>query len=44
MRLVRERTKFATHRLSLDEAPAAYRNFQKKLDGTVKVVFKPADG
>jgi threonine dehydrogenase-like Zn-dependent dehydrogenase len=32
---------FATHRLPLSEAPTAYRNFQKKLDGTFKVVFKP---
>jgi S-(hydroxymethyl)glutathione dehydrogenase/alcohol dehydrogenase len=32
---------FATHRVSLDDAPTAYRNFQKKQDGTVKVVFKP---
>jgi hypothetical protein len=32
---------FATHRLGLDEAPRAYENFQKKQDGTVKVVLKP---
>jgi S-(hydroxymethyl)glutathione dehydrogenase/alcohol dehydrogenase len=32
---------FATHQVSLDDAPAAYQNFQKKQDGTVKVVFKP---
>ncbi|MFC4783836.1 zinc-dependent alcohol dehydrogenase [Nocardioides sp. MAHUQ-72] len=32
---------FATHRVPLDEAPTAYENFQKKQDGTVKVVFKP---
>ena len=32
---------FATHRLPLDQAPAAYESFQKKTDGTVKVVFKP---
>ena len=32
---------FATHRLPLDEAPAAYRTFQKKQDGMVKVVLKP---
>jgi hypothetical protein len=32
---------FATHRLGLDEAPQAYENFQKKQDGTVKVVLKP---
>jgi threonine dehydrogenase-like Zn-dependent dehydrogenase len=32
---------FATHRLSLDEAPAAYETFQKKQDGMIKVVLKP---
>jgi S-(hydroxymethyl)glutathione dehydrogenase/alcohol dehydrogenase len=32
---------FATHRMALDDAPTAYSNFQKKQDGTVKVVFKP---
>jgi S-(hydroxymethyl)glutathione dehydrogenase/alcohol dehydrogenase len=32
---------FATHQVPLSEAPSAYENFQKKLDGTVKVVFKP---
>src|SRR6478735_4131022 len=32
---------FATHHVSLDDAPAAYENFQKKREGTVKVVFKP---
>ncbi len=32
---------FATHRMGLDEAPQAYDQFQKKADGTVKVVFKP---
>jgi threonine dehydrogenase-like Zn-dependent dehydrogenase len=32
---------FATHRLSLDEAPGAYETFQKKADGMVKVVLKP---
>jgi threonine dehydrogenase-like Zn-dependent dehydrogenase len=30
-----------THRVALDDAPAAYRNFQKKEHGTVKVVFTP---
>ena len=25
----------------LEDAPAAYENFQKKTDGTIKVVFKP---
>ena len=33
--------KFATHHLSLDEAPEAYEKFQKKDDGVVKVVFQP---
>ncbi len=32
---------FATHRLPLSEAPAAYEKFQKKADGTIKVVFQP---
>ena len=32
---------FATHRLGLEEAPQAYENFQKKQDGTVKVVLRP---
>jgi threonine dehydrogenase-like Zn-dependent dehydrogenase len=32
---------FATHRLPLSEAPAAYGNFQQKKDGTVKVLLKP---
>jgi threonine dehydrogenase-like Zn-dependent dehydrogenase len=31
----------ATHRVSLEEAPAAYEMFQKKQDGCVKVVLKP---
>ncbi len=31
----------ATHRLPLDEAPAAYDMFQKKKDGCIKVVLKP---
>ena len=31
----------ATHRPSLEEAPAAYEMFQKKADGCVKVVLKP---
>ncbi len=31
----------ATHRLPLEEAPAAYQMFQKKEDGCVKVVLKP---
>jgi threonine dehydrogenase-like Zn-dependent dehydrogenase len=32
---------FATHRLPLEQAPAAYENFQKKQDGVVKVLFQP---
>ena len=32
---------FVTHTVPLSEAPAAYDNFQKKTDGTIKVVFKP---
>jgi threonine dehydrogenase-like Zn-dependent dehydrogenase len=32
---------FATHRVPLDEAPAAYEMFQKKEDGAVKVLLKP---
>jgi threonine dehydrogenase-like Zn-dependent dehydrogenase len=32
---------FATHRLPLDDAPSAYRDFQEKRDGTVKVLFQP---
>ena len=32
---------FATHQVPLSEAAAAYDNFQKKADGTIKVVFKP---
>jgi len=31
----------ATHRVPLEEAPAAYEMFQKKQDGCVKVVLKP---
>ncbi len=31
----------ATHRVTLDEAPAAYETFQKKEDGCLKVVIKP---
>jgi len=31
----------ATHRPSLEDAPAAYEMFQKKHDGAVKVVFNP---
>ena len=32
---------FATHHLPLAQAPDAYRTFQKKEDGMVKVVFQP---
>ena len=32
---------FATHRLPLSEAPAAYEMFQKKHDAAVKIVFTP---
>ena len=32
---------FATHRLPLDDAPHAYANFQRKQDGTVKVLLQP---
>ena len=33
--------RLATHRLPLDEAPAAYEMFQQKQDGCIKVVLKP---
>jgi threonine dehydrogenase-like Zn-dependent dehydrogenase len=32
---------FATHRLPLSEAPAAYASFQAKTDGAVKVLLQP---
>ena len=32
---------FASHRVPLSEAPEAYEKFQKKQDGTFKVVFEP---
>jgi threonine dehydrogenase-like Zn-dependent dehydrogenase len=32
---------FASHRLPLAEAPGAYEKFQKKDDGTFKVIFQP---
>jgi threonine dehydrogenase-like Zn-dependent dehydrogenase len=32
---------FATHRLPLEEAPEAYRAFQEKRDGHVKVLLQP---
>src|SRR5215210_4187115 len=32
---------FATHRLPLERAPEAYEAFQKKRDGTIKVLLQP---
>ncbi|MET9634974.1 zinc-dependent alcohol dehydrogenase [Streptomyces virginiae] len=32
---------FATHHLSLEDAPQAYADFQKKRDNMVKVLFRP---
>lgn len=32
---------FATHHLSLEDAPMAYEKFQKKEDGFVKVILRP---
>jgi threonine dehydrogenase-like Zn-dependent dehydrogenase len=32
---------FATHHLPLADAPDAYRRFQRKEDGMVKVVLRP---
>ncbi len=32
---------FATHRMPLEDAPNAYETFQRKEDGTVKVLFTP---
>ncbi len=32
---------FATHKVPLDEAPAAYETFQKKQDGAVKFLLQP---
>ncbi|MFW6641512.1 alcohol dehydrogenase catalytic domain-containing protein [Nocardiopsis algeriensis] len=32
---------FATHHVSLDDAPRAYEMFQKKQNGAVKVLFQP---
>ena len=32
---------FATHRLPLSDAPDAYRDFQRKSDGVVKVLLQP---
>jgi threonine dehydrogenase-like Zn-dependent dehydrogenase len=31
---------FATHRLPIDQAPEAYEHFQKKQDGTIKVLLQ----
>lgn len=32
---------FATHHLTLEQAPAAYQMFQEKQDGAIKVLFQP---
>lgn len=32
---------FATHHLTLDDAPGAYETFQKKQDGAIKIVLNP---
>jgi hypothetical protein len=32
---------FATHRLSLEDAPRAYADFQAKRDGAIKIQLKP---
>ena len=32
---------FATHRVSLEEAPHAYEIFQKKQDGAFKILLQP---
>jgi threonine dehydrogenase-like Zn-dependent dehydrogenase len=32
---------FATHRVSLEEAPAAYATFQQKQDGMIKTLLRP---
>jgi threonine dehydrogenase-like Zn-dependent dehydrogenase len=32
---------FHTHRVPIDQAPEAYEKFQKKEDGTIKVLLKP---
>jgi threonine dehydrogenase-like Zn-dependent dehydrogenase len=32
---------FASHHVALDDAPKAYADFQGKVDGTFKVVFRP---
>jgi threonine dehydrogenase-like Zn-dependent dehydrogenase len=32
---------FATHRLSLEQAPHAYDIFQRKADGAIKIMLQP---
>ena len=32
---------FATHHLPLDLAPEAYRTFQEKADGAIKILLRP---
>ena len=32
---------FVTHRMALDDAPSAYRTFQRKEQGAIKLVFQP---
>ncbi|MBG6183482.1 threonine dehydrogenase-like Zn-dependent dehydrogenase [Arthrobacter sp. CAN_A214] len=34
-------TDLVTHEVSIDEAPIAYKTFQKKQDGCIKVILKP---
>lgn len=34
-------TDLVTHEVSIDEAPMAYKTFQKKQDGCIKVILKP---
>jgi threonine dehydrogenase-like Zn-dependent dehydrogenase len=34
-------TDLATDRLPLEQAPDAYAAFQKKKNGTIKVIFQP---
>ena len=35
---------FATHQVPLEEAPEAYKKFQPKHDGTIKMLLKPKLG
>jgi threonine dehydrogenase-like Zn-dependent dehydrogenase len=35
---------FATHHVSLEDGPLAYKTFQEKADGAVKIVFTPDAG